>query len=160
MGMDFQHVLLMPDGVFRAPCLRPYIILAQDTPCGQQKREARPCALIGGNIFSQNKAPLAAHKPIHMHQRRALWVCVIAGPLHAAFFFKQGVINASKARCCGGDFLHDLRRVHIVPRCPHGIGQGLRHFPISHPCLWRYHFAHAVDAALGIRESAVFLKEG
>src|SRR5262245_49538313 len=60
--MDFQHVLLVPDDIIGAPCLRADIILAEDAARGEQQRETRAGLLVGGDILSTDELALAPHE--------------------------------------------------------------------------------------------------
>lgn len=79
VGMDFEPVLGVPGDVFRAPCLRADIVLAQDPAGGEQQREARAGAFVGGHIFGTDELALAADEAIEMHDRRAVRLGLVAG---------------------------------------------------------------------------------
>ncbi len=160
MGMDFQTILLVPDDVFRAPCLCADIVLRQDAAGGEQQRETRTGALIRRHIFRADELALAAHEAVHMHDRRTLWEFFVAGPLHRALLFEVSIGNAGKTwrRC--RYFVHDLGGMGVVPRKTHGLRQLLGYLPVGITVLRRHDLAHAVNAALGIGKGAVLFEEG
>jgi hypothetical protein len=84
MRMDLQQVLIVPDGVRRAPRLRADVVLAEDAAGGQQQREARPGLFVGRDIFGADELALAAHEAVDVHHRRALGRLLVAGPLDRA----------------------------------------------------------------------------
>jgi hypothetical protein len=53
------------------------------------------------------------------------------GPLHRAQLVELLVADAGKARRERGDLVHDLRRVRIVHRVAHGVGEHLGDLPVG-----------------------------
>ena len=158
--VNFQHILGMPNHVMRAPCLRAHVILAQNAPRCQQQREARACAFIGCDILGVDELTLAAHKAIDMHQRCAFGGFFVAGPLHRPHGFQLFIADTRKRRRGQGDFFHDLAGMRIGPIRAHCIGEHLGHFPVGIALARGHHLAHAVDAAFGVCECAVFFQKG
>ena len=160
VGMDLEPVLGVPDRVGGAPGLGADIVLRQDAPGREQERKARAGAFVGGHVFGDDEAPLAAHEAVDMHERRAFGRLLVAGPLDRALFVQQRIGDAGEGGGGGRDLLHHLGGVGIGPARAHGIGEKLRHLPVGEPRQGLHHLAHAVDAAFGIGEGAVLFEEG
>ena len=158
-GMDFEHVLLVPEFVGGATCLRADVILRQDAPGRQQKREARSDALLGGEELGQHELALAAHEAVDMHDRRARRRRIVARPLDRAEFVEAGVGHAFEGRRGGGDLVHDLARVGVAHRRADRVGERHRRFPVGQAGEGRNRPAHPADAALGVDERAVLFQK-
>ncbi len=52
LGMDFQHVLAMPQDVGCAARLRAHVVLRQDAAGGEQQRVLARTALFGGHVLA------------------------------------------------------------------------------------------------------------
>src|SRR5450830_401798 len=159
--VDLQPVFVVPLVVGGAPGLGPHVVLRQDAAGGQQQGVLAGHLLVGGHVLGDDETPLAAHKPVHMHDGRARLVgAVVAGPLHAAQALDLVVADAGKAGRERGNLAHDLFGVRVVHGVAQGVGQLLGHLPVGIASLGRHHLAHPRDAALGIGEGAVLFKEG
>ena len=157
--MNFQYILLMPLAVLGATGLGTDIVLAQDATGGQQQRELAIGFFLAGNILGDCKLALADRKIEGMHGGRAIRMRIIAGPLDASQFVQLVVTDTGKRRRKPGDLIHDFGRMVVMHRIAQRIGQRHGHFPVFHARHRRHHLAHPVNAALGVGEGAVLLKE-
>ena len=124
-GMDFEHVLVVPDVIGGAARLRAHVVLRKNAPGGEDQRETAGGALVGGNELGDHEAALAANESADVHDRRAFRSLVIAGPLHAAEPVELFVADARESGSEPRDFVHDFRWMAVV----HRIAERVRKAP-------------------------------
>src|SRR6185312_7610462 len=157
--VDLDAILVVPQVVGRAARLRADVVLRENAPGGQDQRVAGVDLLVGRHIFGDQETALATHERVHVHDRRALRMLVIAGPLDAAEAVELLVAHAMEGRREARDLVHDLRGMSIVHRVPERVGEQLCALPVRIAPLRMHDAADARDAPLGVDEYAVLLQE-
>ena len=84
LGMNFEHVLAMPNHVFRAASLGADVVLRKDAAGGQDQRVLAAGAFVGRDVFRDDEPAFAADELADVHGRSAFGRVVITWPLNAA----------------------------------------------------------------------------
>ena len=150
----------MPQAIGRTPGLGPDVVLRQDAPGGEQQRELAVGTLLGGHERGEHELALAPYEVVHVHDRRAFRVLVVAGPLHAAQRVDLVEAHALEGRRGARDLVHDLGRMAVVHVVTQRLRQHLGDLPVRIAGRRGLDLAHPVDAPLGVGERAVLFQEG
>ena len=157
--MDFEDVFAHPAFVFGAAGLGADVVLAQDATSGEDKRVAAGAAFGGGDVFGEHEFAHADDKFANVHYWRAFGFVLVARPLHRAQFIKAIVADAGEARSGAGDLRHDLLRMVVAHRIAQRGAELADGLPFGFARERLHGLAHAVDAALGVGEGAVFFQK-
>src|SRR5271163_3582504 len=152
VGMNLEHVLMMPHDVGRAAGLRADVVLGENSPGGEDEWEARPNLLVGRHVLGDHEVTLAAYEMADVHHRRTRGCLVVARPLHRAEAIELFIADAGEGRFQTRDFVHYLRGMRVVHRVAERGRELAGDLPVGLAGQRRQHLAHARDAPFRVGE--------